>query len=71
LPGEHLPPIWRAYPNGTGVAAIAVDPVEGEFLLRRGWATLDGERWLVNLEGQNGKIDRDGRMALRLVRCEF
>ena len=71
MPGEHLPPIWRAYPNGTGVAAIAVDPREAKALLAKGWATLDGERWMVNLDGQNGKIDLDGRVAIRMVKCEF
>ena len=65
----HLPPIWRCYPNGTGVAAIALDPDEAEFLLRQGWALLDGVRWNLNLEGQSGKLDKDGRVSLRMVRA--
>lgn len=68
-PDEFLRPLWRCEPNhGSGVFAIALDPKEAAFVLDRGWATLDGVRYRVNLYGCSGDIDGDGRI---MVRCEI
>lgn len=68
MPPE-LTPIWRCEPNhGSGVFTIGLDPREAEFVLARGWATLDGVRYRCSLKGCTGNIDGDGRV---MVRCEI
>lgn len=59
-----LSPIWRCYPNGTGVSAIALDPVEAKLVLERGWALLDGERYRVI--PITTSVEGDGRIPVRL-----
>ena len=52
--------------NGTGVGALALDPREAEFVLERGWALLDGERYRVSIKGLDGKPDKLGMVTVRL-----
>lgn len=62
-------PVWRCEPNhGSGVFTIALDPVEAQFVLERGWATLDGVRYRVNQNGCPSVVCGDGRV---MVRCEI
>ena len=68
VPDDYLLPIWRLTPNhGRGIFTVGLDPREAEFVLERGWATLDGVRYRVNLEGCDGTLQGDGRV---MVRCE-
>ena len=67
---ERLPAIWRCVPNGTGVGALALDPVEADFLLDRGWLLLENSRWAVSLDGWDGNRDQDGRVSVRIMRCD-
>lgn len=63
-----LRPIWRCLPNGNGVGALALDPEEAAFVLERGFALLDGERWRVNLDGSDTHADLEGRILVRIIR---
>lgn len=68
LPADHLAPIWRLEPKEGGtVFAIGLDPREAEFVLERGWATLDGIHYRVSLDGWTGKIEGDGRISVRCM----
>ena len=67
LPSDHLRPIFRQRPGNGGVFTIALDPREAAFVLGRGWATLDGVRYHVSLDGCDGVVDMDGRV---MIRCD-
>ena len=68
LPDDYLIPIWRAKPaHASGVFTVGLDPREAEFVLARGWATLDGIRYRVTDDGCDPNIQGDGR---RMVRCD-
>ena len=70
LPADHLAPLWRLQPNHERhVFVLALDPREAGFVLGRGWATLDGERYLPSLDGWDGMIGKDGRVSLRFERA--
>jgi hypothetical protein len=63
---EHLPPVFRCEPSiDRGIFTIALDPREAEFVLERGWVTLDGIRYRVNLYGLDGQVEGDGRVVVR------
>lgn len=63
-----LCPVWRNQPaHESGVFTIGLDPLEAAFVLERGWATLDGVRYRVSLDGCDGAVDGDGRI---MVRCD-
>jgi hypothetical protein len=70
LPADHLSPIWRRMPTVTGVASMALDPREAEFVVGRGWAVLDGEKWRATL-AWDGIVESDGRVDVRLARVEL
>jgi hypothetical protein len=70
LPVDHLSPIWRRMPTVTGVASMALDPREAEFVVGRGWAVLDGEKWRATL-AWDGIVESDGRVDVRLARVEL
>jgi hypothetical protein len=67
LPSDHLRPIFRQRPGNGGVFTIALDPREAEFVLERGWATLDGVRYKASTDGCGDELDWDGR---RMIRCD-
>lgn len=68
LPADHLCPIWRREATLNGVASIALDPREAEFVLERGFALLDGEVWTTSLDW-DGIVEGDGRVAVRIIRA--
>ena len=59
-----LSPIWRCVPNGTGVGAVALDPDEAAFVLERGYAVIDGERW--RCIPISDVVEGDGRVPVRI-----
>ncbi len=64
----HLAPVFRCEPSiDRGVFTIALDPSEAAFVLERGCATLDGIRYRMSLYGLDGRIEGDGRVAVRCV----
>jgi hypothetical protein len=67
LPADHLCPIWRREPAVNGVGSIALDPREARFVLERGWALLDGEKWTTSLDW-DGIVEGDGRVSVRITR---
>lgn len=66
-PHDHLPPLWRREPNGTGVGSIALDPREAEYVVGRGWAKLNGELFKV-LYDWDAIVEGDGRVSVRIER---
>jgi hypothetical protein len=69
LPADHLSPIWRRMPTVTGVASMALDPREAQFVVERGWAVLDGVKWRATL-AWDGSVESDGRVDVRLARVD-
>lgn len=72
IPDDYLLPIWRARPaaQGTGVFTVGLDPREAAYVLERGWATIDGARYRITLEGCDGQLQRDGRIQVRGIPLE-
>ena len=63
---DHLEPIMRLEPNHEGhVFVIGLDPREAGFVFGRGYALLDGRRYLPSLHGWDGQIEKDGRVSVR------
>lgn len=67
IPDDYLVPITRLSPSHrSNVMTVALDPREAAFVLDRGWATIDGVRWRVTLNGWDGLPQSDGRVVVRL-----
>lgn len=62
---DYLKPILRGGPGNNGVMAVGLDPREAKFVLDRGYALIDGERWKA--QGFPG-IQGDGRIFVRFLR---
>ncbi len=68
IPDDYLEPVWRCKPaHGSMVFTVGLDPREAEFVLRRGWARLDGIRYRVSSDGCDPNLQSDGRV---MVRCD-
>jgi hypothetical protein len=63
---DALPPIWRCRPERPGVAVIALDPREALYVLANG-CTLNDEPYAASLEGCDGRVQGDGRVAVRIT----
>lgn len=63
--GAHLTPIWRHQPNhGSGIFVMGLDPRDACYVLANG-AKVDGKTYRVSFEGCDGKVQGDGRVAVR------
>ena len=68
---DHLEPVMRLDPNhGKDVFVIGLDPREAGFVFGRGYALLDGLRYVPSLVGWDGRIERDGRVSVRFEKMQ-
>lgn len=70
IPPDSLRPLWRCTPGRSGVAVVALDPREALVVLANG-CTIDGRPHRASLEGQDGRVEADGRVAVRIAPVEL